>query len=315
MVAAGFRVYLLDDYRSTPELSFLVRHKQCHCGIMVTASHNPPSDNAVKVYWSTGGQVLPPHDQAIIDCVEHVEEIAQADFQTAVARGPDRALYRGSGRGIPGDARRGTALAGRATCTSSTRRCTASARRPSARCSARPGSSTWTVYPPHADPDGDFPNVPGHVSNPENPRVFDAMIEHARTTGADLILATDPDCDRMGCAAPLTLQRRRRRGPRSTAINSAPCWPTTCSNGAKRPARLSPQHYLVKTLVTTELIRRIGDSYGVRTCGDLLVGFKWIGGVDRRGRSGRISCWAARSPTATWSDSMRGTRMARWPAC
>src|SRR5262249_23807389 len=66
MVANGFTVYFLDDYRSTPELSFLVRHKECHCGIMVTASHNPPSDNAVKVYWSTGGQVVPPHHAGIV---------------------------------------------------------------------------------------------------------------------------------------------------------------------------------------------------------------------------------------------------------
>ena len=64
MVAHGFRVYFLDEYRSTPELSFLVRYKHCACGIMVTASHNPPSDNAVKGYWSTGGQILPPHDRA-----------------------------------------------------------------------------------------------------------------------------------------------------------------------------------------------------------------------------------------------------------
>ncbi|MBO5436221.1 MAG: phospho-sugar mutase, partial [Thermoguttaceae bacterium] len=62
MAANGFKVWFLDGYRSTPEMSFMVRYKKCDCGIMVTASHNPPSDNAVKVYWSTGGQVLPPHD-------------------------------------------------------------------------------------------------------------------------------------------------------------------------------------------------------------------------------------------------------------
>src|SRR5262245_31790463 len=63
MVAAGFRVFFLQGFRSTPECSFLVRYKKCACGIMVTASHNPPSDNAVKAYWSTGGQLVPPHDQ------------------------------------------------------------------------------------------------------------------------------------------------------------------------------------------------------------------------------------------------------------
>ena len=75
MAAAGFTVYFLDGYRSTPELSFAVRYKKCHCGIMVTASHNPPSDNAVKVYWSTGGQVLPPHDAGIIKQVMECDTI------------------------------------------------------------------------------------------------------------------------------------------------------------------------------------------------------------------------------------------------
>src|SRR5690242_2091701 len=87
MVANGFKVYFLDDYRSTPELSFLVRYKQCDCGIMVTASHNPPSDNAVKVYWSTGGQVVPPHDKAIVERVMGVTEIKRAEFQQAVTDG------------------------------------------------------------------------------------------------------------------------------------------------------------------------------------------------------------------------------------
>ncbi len=87
MAAAGFTVYFLQGYRSTPELSFLVRYKQCSCGIMVTASHNPPSDNAVKVYWSTGGQVLPPHDKGIIERVMNTQEIRRADFDEMLAAG------------------------------------------------------------------------------------------------------------------------------------------------------------------------------------------------------------------------------------
>ncbi|MCR9116589.1 MAG: phospho-sugar mutase, partial [bacterium] len=87
MVARGFKVYFLDDYRSTPELSYLVRLKGCSCGIMVTASHNPPSDNAVKVYWSTGGQLVPPHDKNVIDLVYQVNEIEIADFEESLAAG------------------------------------------------------------------------------------------------------------------------------------------------------------------------------------------------------------------------------------
>jgi phosphoglucomutase/phosphomannomutase len=140
------------------------------------------------------------------------------------------------------------------------------------------GFKNVEVFGLHAKPDGDFPNVPGHVSNPENPAVFNAIIEQARADGADLALATDPDCDRIGCAAPL-----------SFAYGSE--WRTLTGNqiGAlladyvlenfKKADRLTPQHFIIQTLVTTQLIRRIGDSYGVRTVGDLLVGFKWIAGA------------------------------------
>ncbi|MHB8970448.1 MAG: phospho-sugar mutase [Pirellulaceae bacterium] len=282
MVAAGFRVYLLDGFRSTPELSFLVRHKRCHCGIMVTASHNPPSDNAVKVYWSTGGQVLPPHDQAIIDCVQHVDEIAQADFQTAVAQGQivlcteevDEAFLSTLVHQSCGGPRALKILYSPLHGVGESAVCGVL---------ARAGFRHVSVYPPHADPNGDFPNVPGHVSNPENPRIFDALIEHARNSGVQLILATDPDCDRMGCAAPLTLHP----GAPWATLNGNQLGALLADYVLERrqaAGTLSPQHYLVKTLVTTELIRRIGDSYGVRTCGDLPVGFKWIGGaIDEEG--------------------------------
>src|SRR3954447_993329 len=87
MTAAGFTVYLLKGYRATPELSFTVREKKCSCGIMVTASHNPPSDNAVKVYWSTGGQILPPHDKQIIERVMNCGEIRVMPFGDAIVAG------------------------------------------------------------------------------------------------------------------------------------------------------------------------------------------------------------------------------------
>ena len=139
------------------------------------------------------------------------------------------------------------------------------------------GFTDVELFEPHAEPNGDFPNVPGHVSNPENPAVFDSIIERAREVGADLILASDPDCDRIGLAAPLT--------PGSKT------WCTMTGNqiGAllteyllerrKKLGTLSPEHYVIKTLVTTEMIRRIVDAYGVKMCGDLQVGFKYIGGL------------------------------------
>ena len=85
--ANGLSVFLFDGYRSTPALSFAVRHLGCDIGVMISASHNPPSDNGFKAYWSSGAQVLPPHDQGIIDCVAKAEEIPTVDFDQAVRDG------------------------------------------------------------------------------------------------------------------------------------------------------------------------------------------------------------------------------------
>ncbi|TWT88817.1 Phosphoglucomutase [Pseudobythopirellula maris] len=271
MVAAGFKVYFLRGFRSTPELSFAVRYKSCSCGIMVTASHNPPSDNAVKVYWSTGAQVLPPHDKGIIERVMSCGEIVRGDFDKAVAEGQivyceeeiDKAFIDNVvGQAVPGPRELkviysplhgvgGTAVTP---------------------VLERDGFQDVEVFGPHAEPDGDFPNVPGHVSNPERPEVFEAMIERAKETDADLCVASDPDCDRIGLAARLE--------------SGGDGWATISGNqiGAlladflleSRKGNLTPEHFNVITLVTTQLTRRIGDSYGVKTVTDLLVGFKWI---------------------------------------
>ena len=276
MVAAGFQVYFLDDYRPTPELSFLVRQRACQCGIMVTASHNPPSDNAVKVYWSSGGQILPPHDQKIIDEVAGVEEIARIDFQQAVQEGhvtlctdeTDEAYWQqvialshpgprslrvlySPLHGVGGKSV--TAVLNQA------------------------GFQDVHLYEPQAEPNGDFPNVPGNISNPENPALFEPIIAHAQEIGADLVLVTDPDADRMGCAAPLTIDPR---GPWSTLAGNPLSALLTdyVLQRQQQNGSLSEQGYIIKTLVTSELVRRIADHYGIRTCGDVLVGFKWICG-------------------------------------
>lgn len=282
MVAAGFKVYFLDEFRATPQLSYAVRKKNCHCGIMVTASHNPPSDNAVKVYWSTGGQVLPPHDSAIIERVMRVQEIRSTPFAEALRDGKviicteeiDRDYFEVA-----------------AACSLSPQRDVRILYTPLHGVGGaavlplleKVGFQQVELYEPHAEPSGDFPNVPGHVSNPENTAVFEAPIEYAREQGHDLILATDPDCDRVGCAAPLTR-------------DSSGYWGTLNGNqiGAvltdyvlrrhKASGTIPEGAYVVKTLVTTELVRRIAESYGVDCEGNLLVGFKYIAGtMDARG--------------------------------
>jgi phosphoglucomutase/phosphomannomutase len=274
MVANGFKVYFLDDYRSTPELSFLVRFKKSACGIMVTASHNPPSDNAVKVYWSSGAQVVPPHDKAIVERVMSTTEIKKADFQIAVKEGKvifckeevDVAFTQAvASQAFPGSRDLKIIF-------SPLHGVGESAVCPAL---AADGFKDVEVFGPHREPSGDFPNVPGHVSNPENPAVFDAPIQRAQKTAADVILATDPDCDRMGCAAPVS---KDRQGPWATFTGNqlgALLADYVCEQ-RKKGGGLTKDHYLVTTLVTTKMIRRIGDSYGVTTFDNLHVGFKWI---------------------------------------
>ena len=274
LVANNFKVYFIDDYRSTPELSFLIRYKNCDCGIMVTASHNPPSDNAVKVYWSPGVQIVPPHDKAIIAKVGQVQGIEVANFQESVDSGDvvivtaetDKALMQQHVKHSFNGSRNVKVIysplhgVGEFNVKSLLNEV---------------GFKDLEIYENHREPSGDFPNVPGNVSNPENKAVFDEIIASAQKTGADLILATDPDCDRMGAAVPVT-------------TDSAGEWNTFNGNQlgvllaefvlAKRKAAdtLTPASYIVTTLVTTQMLRRIAEGYGVKCYDNNLVGFKWI---------------------------------------
>lgn len=274
MVSNGFKVYFIDDYRSTPELSFLIRYKNCDCGIMVTASHNPPSDNAVKVYWSSGAQLIPPHDKAVIEKVGQVQKIEAANFADAVSNGDielcreevDNALMQEHLK-YSFDGPRDLKVifsplhgVGEFNVKSLLNEV---------------GFDQLEIYEGHREPSGDFPNVPGNVSNPENAAVFDEIIKHAKTTGAELILASDPDCDRMGAAAPVT-------------TNPAGDWKTLTGNQLgvllaefvlsqrRQNGTLGPENYVVTTLVTTMMINRISDSYGCKCYNENLVGFKWI---------------------------------------
>ena len=282
LLAAGFEIFFLRGYRSTPELSFAVRHTGSTCGIMVTASHNPPSDNAVKVYWSGGVQVLPPHDKGIIDRVMRVDVVHREPFDAGVASGRVRfvedeidpafvaAVMRQSTPGPRDISILYTPLHGVG----------ASAVVPVLRGA---GFDRLRIYAPHEQPDGDFPNVPGHVANPENPAVLGGPIEEARARGDDLVLASDPDCDRLGAAAPLT---RAPAAEWRTFTGNQLCGLLCEQAIAGRRARgeLRPGDYVVTTLVTSGLVRRVAESQGVKADDTLLVGFKWIcSAIDRHG--------------------------------
>jgi len=282
LLAAGFRIFFLRGFRSTPELSYAVRHTQSTCGIMVTASHNPPSDNAVKVYWAGGVQVLPPHDKGIIERVMRCDAVQRQSFDAGVASGRVQfveqeidpafiaAVLRQSTAGPRDVSILYTPLHGVG----------ASAVVP---VLDGAGFKKLRLYGPQETPDGDFPNVPGHVANPENPAVLEGAIAEAKNRGDDLVMASDPDCDRLGAAAPLTMAAGSE-WQTFTGNQIAALLVDWVLSSRKRLGTLSPTDHVITTLVTTGIVRLITEAYRATIVDTLQVGFKWIGqAIDQTG--------------------------------
>jgi len=277
--AAGLKVFLFEGARSTPELSFAVRQLRCDVGVMISASHNPPADNGVKAYWSTGGQVLPPHDRGIIECVYEANEIPLADLEAAVSAGQvelvGEELDESYTRAVTGC---GLSLARQITGVYSPLHGVGETS--VFRVLSEAGFEGITLYGPQATQDGAFPGVPQQLPNPERPEVFEPLIEAARKTKADLVLASDPDADRLGVA----VRDSRGRyvvlsGNRIGALLADYVLRKRKANGT-----LGKGSFVVQTLVTTPLIATIAEQYKVTVFSDLLVGFKYIGQViDREG--------------------------------
>ena len=276
LAAAGFKVYLFPEYRSTPLLSFAVRHLKCDCGIMITASHNAPSDNGFKCYASTGGQVIPPDDSGIIECVKVASdrEIPEEDYEAALKDGSIVLV------GPEVDDAYTTAVVAESVSHARDVSIVYTPLHGVGETSVvasllKAGFSKLNVLASQRTPDGDFANVPGHVSNPEIPKTLDLAIAEAKATGADLVLASDPDADRIGVGLPVTGDPKGRwttlDGNQIGALLSAFVMKQTRDLG-----RLRPDHYLVTTLVSTEMVRDLAKREGVKIEDNLLVGFKWI---------------------------------------
>lgn len=279
LAAAGFRVHLFDEPRSTPLLSTAVRVLKCDAGIMITASHNPPPDNGFKCYSATGGQVIPPDDAGIIARVREASAraipIAEPDDPRILRPGRevDEAYLAAVLGESVSDARDASVVytpmhgVGDGACGEAMRR----------------AGFRVEVLESQRTPDGDFPNVPGHVSNPEIPETLGAAIARARETGADVVIASDPDADRIGVGVPRTGDPRGEwttlTGNQIGALLAAFVVEKTAEAG-----RLRPDHYLVTTLVSTGMTRALAEAAGIGIEDDLPVGFKWIAArVDRRG--------------------------------
>jgi phosphoglucomutase len=272
--ANGIYVYFFSALRPTPELSFAIRHLGCKSGVMLTASHNPKEYNGYKAYGSDGGQFTSPDDKMVMDEVAAIKSIDEVKFDTiesnieqigaeidqlyldkitALSVSPD-AIKRQHDLKIVYSPIHGTGIT----------------LVPAAL--AQFGFTNVTVVEEQSKPDGNFPTVV--YPNPEEKEALSLAIKKAEEIDADLVLATDPDADRVGIAVKnndgeVILLNGNQTG--SLLINYLlTAW--------EERGKLTGNEYVVSTIVTTSLIKAICDAKGVEYF-DTLTGFKWIGKV------------------------------------
>lgn len=274
--ANGIKVFLFDALRPTPEVSFAVRHFRCQGGIMITASHNPKEYNGYKVYWDDGGQLVPPHDHNVIAEVQKIKDPGQIKFE----RNDDLIEILGEDFDeLYIDTLRSLSLSPGLISKYSDMKIvftpihgTAVKLVPMA---LKAFGFNGVINVPEQDVvDGDFPTV---VSpNPEEPAALEMALDRAVETGAELVMATDPDGDRVGIAV------KDQHGSfillNGNQIASLMIY--YILEQYKQKNRITGKEFLVKTIVTTELLDRMAAHYGVE-CFDVLTGFKYIGELIR----------------------------------
>lgn len=269
--ANGIHCYLFEDLRPTPELSFAVRHLHCHAGVMVTASHNPKEYNGYKVYWADGGQLVPPHDKGVINEVNAITSVAQVRWEG----NPDKIqiigaevdeVYLAKVKSLslnPDVIRKNHDLK----IVYSPLHGTGITMVPKALQMF--GFTNVTIVEEQSKPDGNFPTVAS--PNPEEKVAMELAMQTADRVNADLVLATDPDADRVGIAV------RNDKGEMElfNGNMTGSLLVDYVLSQWQNHGRLTGKEFSVKTIVTTELIREIADNYHV-PCDDVLTGFKYI---------------------------------------
>ncbi len=278
--ANGIYVYLSNELRPTPWLSFAVRELHCNSGIVITASHNPKEYNGYKVYWNDGGQLVDPHDTNVIAEVQKIKDFSDVKFThrpelieligekldtiylekvASLSLSPDiikkqhklQIVYtplHGTGITLVPKALR------------------------------MYGFDNIQIVEAQSIADGNFPTLKS--PNPEEASALQMAIEKAKECGADLVMATDPDADRVGIAVRNTLgEFILMNGNQTAAILIS-----YLLKSWKDKGKLKGNEFIVKTIVTTELLRAIAKSYAVE-CPDVLTGFKYIAEIIRKNES------------------------------
>ena len=280
LAANGIKAYIFESLRPTPELSFAVRKLGCVAGINITASHNPPEYNGYKVYWEDGAQITPPHDSGIMAEVKAISEYSEATMKTmdkdaAVAAG----LYQVIGQAIDDaymeelksqvlhmDAIQETAKELKIVYTP----LHGTGNIPARRVLKELGFENVYVVKEQELPDGNFPTV--SYPNPEAAEAFELGLKLAQEVDADLVLATDPDADRLG------VRVKDKNGEyHDLTGNMSGCLLANYEIEQRKALKGLPEDgALIKTIVTTNMADAIAKYYGVKVI-EVLTGFKWIG--------------------------------------
>ena len=267
--ANNIKVFLFEDLRATPELSFAVRHLGCDAGIVLTASHNPPEYNGYKVYWSDGGQIVPPHDGGIIGNVNSLDfseikfnaneslikvigkEVDDVFIEESVKNGSLSDKIDRKNLKIVFTSLHGTSIVSV----------------PDALANA--GYSDVHIVEEQRVPDGDFPTVKS--PNPEEPEALKMATDLANKIGADIVIGTDPDCDRLGVAIRDTDGNMKLMNGNQTMVVMT----EFLLKKWKEEGKINGKQFVGSTIVSTELVNVVAANYNVETKVGL-TGFKWI---------------------------------------
>jgi len=272
----GIHTYVFDSLRPTPVLSFAVRHLGCTAGIVVTASHNPPEYNGYKVYWDDGGQVPYPRDYAIIEEVEKVTDFSQIKTISR-AEAEKAGLFRIAGADV--DEAYIKAVLNERLCPEVAAESKLSivftplhgaGNVPVQRVLKEAGYKNVHIVEEQASPDGNFPTV--DYPNPEDYKAFALAIDLAKKKDADLVIATDPDADRVGVG----VKKAPGEYTLLTGNMSGALLAEYLLSQRKAAGKLPANGALISTIVSTNMTKTIADAYGCDYI-EVLTGFKYIG--------------------------------------
>lgn len=268
--ANGIKVFLFSELRPTPELSFAVRHLKCQAGIVLTASHNPPEYNGYKVYWQDGGQLVPPQDAEIIAEINSLnyqdikfeangslihfidDEIDEAFANASVKHGTfNTSEVAKDNLKIVFTSLHGTSIT------------------MIPKVLKKAGYKNLSIVEEQSEPDGDFPTVKS--PNPEEPEALNMALELAENDNADIVVGTDPDCDRLGIAVRNNENKMELLNGNQTMVIMT----HFLLEQWKKADKLNGKQFVASTIVSTPMVAKVAEDFKVKYM-EGLTGFKWI---------------------------------------